>query len=412
MVAENRMHEPIATNCRTLADLPRSRVAFDVETPTAVVKRAFDESIDLPGAILVDGEQLFGAISRDALYRHLARPFCLELFLGHPIRSFYEVWCKDVLRLESQCTIHLAAEKALSRSHEMAYEPVLVEDDDGELGLVDVHTILIAQSQLLKLSKEIEAQKEAAEKANRSKSEFLANISHELRTPLHGILSYSQFGLKDVEEVERAELREYFQCIDQSADTLLMLVNDLLDLAKLEAGRMTFDLAPHNLNDLLVAVVDEFRSVCSRQRLTIHLRTSGDASMMLLDGHRIKQVLRNLLANAVKFSPTEDSAVYVAARRVGDTALVSVRDEGPGVPTNEMEAIFDKFMQSSNTNSGSGGTGLGLAICREIVVGHDGRIWVENSQGGGSVFYVELPIRSAATWTADETTEEESLLCR
>jgi signal transduction histidine kinase len=114
----------------------------------------------------------------------------------------------------------------------------------------------------------------------------------------------------------------------------------------------------------------------------------------MLDPDRIKQVIRNLLSNAVKFSPPQ-GAVHVRARRVANAVLVSVRDEGPGIPPDELEKVFDKFIQSSKTKSGSGGTGLGLAICREIVAGHHGRIWAENNAAAGCIFYCELPLAAA-----------------
>ena len=153
------------------------------------------------------------------------------------------MWCGDVLRLEADCTINRAAELALARPHEQAFEPILV-DYGGRVGLLDTQVLLVAQAQLLSLSRLVEEQRDAAETANRSKSEFLANISHELRTPLHGILSYAKFGLNEAATAERSELHEFFQNVDHCAENLLHLVNDLLDLSKMEAGRMSFRVSP------------------------------------------------------------------------------------------------------------------------------------------------------------------------
>ncbi len=232
--------------------------------------------------------------------------------------------------------------------------------------------------------------KEAAEAADQAKSRFLANISHELRTPLHGILSYTRFGLNEVATAEREELRGFFGNVDHCANNLLCLVNDLLDLSKLESGRMAFESRHAELGQLVEMVVDEFKSMCAEHKVTICHRMPEEAMTATVDPNRIQQVVRNLLSNAVKFSPV-DGTIFVELRRVGKNFLLSVRDEGPGILPEELETVFDRFIQSSKTMSNKGGTGLGLAICREIVNWHQGRIWAENNDTTGCVFYCELP---------------------
>ena len=389
----------------TLADLPTHAVALEDDIPTEQVKAEFDKHPDLPGAILLQQGQLQGFVSRDSLFRHLSGPFCRELFLRKPIREFFDTWHSDILRLEADCSIHRAAELALARPHEEAYDPILVDYGSGRLGLLDIHALLIAQSQLLSLSKVIEEQRDAAEAANRSKSEFLANISHELRTPLHGILSYARFGEKEAADGDRGELHEFFQNVGQSAETLLRLVNDLLDLSKLEAGRMTYEFQPASVDDLVAVVVDEFKSLCAKQQLSICYTPPEEETTNAVDAERFKQVIRNLLSNAVKFSPPQGT-VNVRLRRLPKSLLISIRDEGPGIPADELELVFDKFVQSSKTKSGSGGTGLGLPICREIVAGHHGRIWAENNAGAGCIFYCELPLVEPEPVAGDDSPEE------
>jgi signal transduction histidine kinase len=238
---------------------------------------------------------------------------------------------------------------------------------------------------------DLQQAKEAAETANRIKSEFLANMSHELRTPLHGILSFAGFGMKKATIVEPEKLRDYFVKIDQSGRVLLALLNDLLDLTKLEAGRMSMERQPVDLDVRLARVVDEFSSLTSERRLRVRYVTPACKTEVCLDPTRVMQVVRNLLGNAVKFSPP-GGTTEVGIRRGERSVVVFVRDQGMGIPEDELETVFDKFIQSSKTKTGAGGTGLGLAICREIITAHQGRIWAENVPEGGALFSFELPL--------------------
>jgi len=235
--AERTMSPEVDTR---LKELPIHFAEVDIDTLTDEVRRMFEQRADLPGVCLVENGEHLGIISRQMLFQNMSKQFYPELYLFRPIMRFFRKTCQDVLRLKSNCSIHRAVELALSRPLRIAYEPILVEFDDGRCGLLDIHTLLMAQSQAMKLAKAIHEQKEAAEAANLAKTEFLANISHELRTPLHGISSYSRFGIEEAMSADRDELLDYFSRIDQCSETLLRLVNDLLDLAKLESGRIEF----------------------------------------------------------------------------------------------------------------------------------------------------------------------------
>jgi len=229
-----------------------------------------------------------------------------------------------------------------------------------------------------------------AQAANHAKGEFLANMSHELRTPLHGILSFASFGLKKGRDVPIESLLEYFQLIYNSGQSLLALVNNLLDLAKLESGKIHLDLEEVDLGALIVGTTDEFRSQVSERKITIECRLPDEKAIVFVDRARMQQVVRNLLSNAIKFSSDGGHIEVCVVRRPGRVTL-AVRDHGVGIPPAELGSVFDKFVQSSKTRTSAGGTGLGLAICREIITAHRGTICAANAPDGGAVLSLTIP---------------------
>lgn len=245
--------------------------------------------------------------------------------------------------------------------------------------------------------------KEAAERASEAKSLFLANMSHELRTPMHGVLSFAKLGESRASIAPSEKLRDYFGRIHASGERLMALLNDLLDLSKFEAGHMQVELRPLDLGEVVAEVLHEYEAWIAVKRLQVTLEVAPELPLVRADHARMGQVLRNLLSNAVKFTP-EASTIVVhlgeghmpRGRRASDTGELRtvdlrVADQGPGIPADELESVFEKFVQSSATRTGAGGTGLGLAICREIVFAHRGRIFAHNLAPGGAEFVVQLP---------------------
>ena len=247
--------------------------------------------------------------------------------------------------------------------------------------------------------------KEAAEMSNQAKSSFLANMSHELRTPMHAILSFSDLGLSRNETASREKLNSYFSNIHESGKRLLSLLNDLLDLSKLEAGRMEFSIQQNDLQSVLDTCSSELEAKLAERNLHLEIEMPQNTGPALFDPVRIGQVVTNLLSNAIKFSP-EGGLIRILVSRdtlkigkrendTGDSPAlrVAVIDQGIGIPEDELESIFDKFIQSSKTKSGAGGTGLGLAICKEIIEGHNGVIWAESPKGAGATLAFVIPAK-------------------
>jgi PAS domain S-box-containing protein len=237
--------------------------------------------------------------------------------------------------------------------------------------------------------------KEQAESANRTKSEFLANMSHELRTPLHAILSFSRFGEKKIHTADSAELCKYFKQIETSAQRLLPLINSLLDLSKLEAGKMNYDIIHGSILDEFLTAADEISPMAAHKNVGIVIDRRYSETRVHYDRKKLSQVIRNLLSNAVKFCDDNTSITISFAITTGMNLkkhlCTTIANTGIGIPENELETIFDKFAQSSKTKTGAGGTGLGLAICRQIIRGLRGRIWAETSNSSQTLFHFTLP---------------------
>ncbi len=237
---------------------------------------------------------------------------------------------------------------------------------------------------------------QAANQAHQAKSEFLANMSHELRTPMHAIMSFSRLGMERIGQAPPERVGQYFERIRQSAERLVLLINDLLDLSKLEAGRMLLTRECFEVAPLLSKAVRDLESLLPPRALCVELRVETFDTWITGDRVQIERVVHNLLSNAIKFSPDGgliDICVGNAMTPQGDSALrISFSDSGVGIPAGELEDIFEKFVQSSATKTGAGGTGLGLAISREIIVAHHGTIAASNNPGGGATFTVTLPI--------------------
>jgi len=229
--------------------------------------------------------------------------------------------------------------------------------------------------------------------ANKLKSEFLANMTHEVRTPLNAILGFAQLLYeKPGADVEKS--RRYAQNIIASGRSLLNLINDLLDLAKAEAGRMELHVEKTSIGHLCQALVDFFTPMADEKRLALTLAVDDNVPVVYTDPGKVRQVLYNYLSNAIKFTPA-GGRIHVAARLLSEhTVRMAVADTGPGIAKEHHEAIFEKFRQvdGSITRQGNG-TGLGLAICHELSVLLAGAVSVDSEPGRGATFYLDLPLR-------------------
>jgi GAF domain-containing protein len=274
---------------------------------------------------------------------------------------------------------------------------VLLRQSPGEFDdrVVNLLTALASQSKVAienaRLFSEIEDKGRQIEAANRHKSEFLANMSHELRTPLNAIIGFSEVLLDPSLEVTKEEQSQFLTDVLSSGKHLLGLINEVLDLAKIEAGKMELQIEPALLSDILDAVQNTMRSLAVKKGIDLRVESDELPEPFPMDGARIKQVLLNLVGNAVKFTP-EGGRVWVRARSKDAAVCVEVGDTGPGIPAEDQERIFLEFQQAGSDAGKPQGTGLGLALAKKFVEMHGGKIWLESEVGKGSRFFFRLPI--------------------
>jgi signal transduction histidine kinase len=258
-------------------------------------------------------------------------------------------------------------------------------DNRDELGALAVNVNRM-NDELRHLYNELEA-------ASRHKSEFLANMSHELRTPLNAIIGFSQVLRERMVGDLNEKQEEYLDDVVSSGNHLLSLINDVLDLSKVEAGQVELEVAPFSLREALERGVVTVRERAREEGVEVMLSPDPQVDVVEGDERRIRQVIFNLLANAVKFTPA-GGKVDVASARLDGEVRVSVVDTGPGIAPHDQERIFEEFQQT-DLGAQREGTGLGLALSKKLIELHGGRIWVESEYGKGSTFTFALPLESS-----------------
>lgn len=241
-------------------------------------------------------------------------------------------------------------------------------------------------------AEELQKLNEQLRHASEAKSNFLANMSHELRTPMNAILGFVEMVLDNIYGEVPAHLKEPLTDVQTNGKHLLRLINDVLDLSKIEAGRMELMLAEYSMQDVVETVRSSLQSLALEKGLEFVATVADDIPLVYGDGKRITQCLMNLVGNALKFS--KSGRVSLSAERQGDNVLCRVSDTGIGIPREEMENIFTEFQQLDTAITREySGTGLGLNITKKFVEMHGGRIWVESELGKGSNFFFSIPVR-------------------
>ena len=241
------------------------------------------------------------------------------------------------------------------------------------------------------MERELRRAKDAAETANLAKSHLLGNMGHELRTPLNAILGYTELIRDNIYGNVPEKIRDVLQRVEKNGRHLLSLINEVLDIARMETGRLTLSLRDYSMGEVAQTVATSFESGAAEKHLALKVTVVPDLPRGYGDQRRLTQALRNLVGNAIKF--TEAGEVQLDVRASDGAFQVSVADTGPGIAAADQQRIFEAFGQIDTSKTRKGGAGLGLSVAKRIVELHSGRIWVESTPGKGSTFRFTVPIR-------------------
>jgi signal transduction histidine kinase/response regulator RpfG family c-di-GMP phosphodiesterase len=250
-----------------------------------------------------------------------------------------------------------------------------------------------AGEKLLDRERSLSLYKEELESVNQLKSNFMSIVSHELRTPLTSIKAYTETLLDNIETMKRQTIQEFLTVMDEENERLIKLVDNILNYSKMESGNLKVEKISCNLNVLIGEVQESLAKKTESGNVNVEIRMPKRAVMVDADTELIRQLLLNLMSNAVKFTPS-GGKVTVLLEEEASAARIVVQDTGKGIPEDQLEKIFERFHQVDTSNTREhGGSGLGLAICKNIVEWHDGKIWVENVKEAGAKFVVMLPMK-------------------
>ncbi|HEX3987102.1 MAG TPA: PAS domain S-box protein [Acidobacteriaceae bacterium] len=365
--------------------------------PDAIVEVSADGNVVLVNRV---AEQMFG-YSRDDLVGQ-----SVDLLVPDVVRQHHRSYRDGYLEhprtrpMGSGLELHGRRRDGSLFPVEISLSPILTEGGMHVTAVIrDVTERKRAEQEVRRLqlqyTGELEARNREIERANRLKSEFLASMSHELRTPLHTIIGFSELLQEGGEGALNQAQSRFLEHIRRDSEHLLELINDVLDLSKVEAGQLVLKQENYTLARSLGEALDAIRPSAADKGIRIEEHGTGDL-LVTADPLRVKEMLYNLLSNAVKFTP-EGGRVWLESMEDGSFARVTVGDTGIGIPFDEQENIFDKFYQVGNTTRGvREGTGLGLSITKELVQMHGGWMEVESAPGEGSRFTFRLPLADAA----------------
>jgi signal transduction histidine kinase len=374
---------------------------------TAMVLRLDDDMLHL--AALTSTTPVAGEAVEDAVRANFPRRLSGAGVIEHVVQTRRPYVIADLER-DALVTDHIRRTAPIRGFRSMLFVPMLRDtaiigliivtsrmpggfrDDEVDLLRTFAEQAVIA-IESVRLFNETRDKTRQLEAANRHKDEFLASVSHELRTPLNAVIGFSEVLLERMFGDLNGKQEEYLGDILASGRHLLSLINDILDLAKIEAGRMELAVERFDVAQAIDSTVALVRERATKKSLVLDARIPPDLGEIEADMRKVKQVLINLLGNAVKFTP-DGGRIGIQARRLADTVEIAVADTGIGIAAEDQQAVFEEFRQVGDAKQRREGTGLGLALARRFVELHGGRIWVESKMGAGSTFTFTVPVET------------------
>jgi signal transduction histidine kinase len=393
----------------TVEELPYYSIQVGEETLGSEVARLFEENKALPGVIVGSGDRL-NLIARGQFYQRLGRLYGVEIYLPRAIGFFLESVSEPALIFPHITTIQGAVVACLARG-ENVYDPFLVRVPQEEPRMVTFLSLILKQTELLSVAQvEAQAQKSVAIAANQSKSEFLAVMSHELRTPLTAIIGYGEILLEDAAAGEHADTVSRARNIVDAGLHLLEMINGILDLAKVEAGKTELTLELFSMSEFLEHLTGTLIPLLARNNNEFRLITEKGLGEMFSDQIKLKQCLLNLLGNASKFTKNGLISLRVDRESYGGRfwGVFEISDTGIGMTDEQMEKLFEPFYQADSSISRRfGGTGLGLSLTKRFCEMLGGTLSVSSVVNQGSTFTMRLPMdrERAAEKAAERKTQ-------
>jgi signal transduction histidine kinase/CheY-like chemotaxis protein len=353
----------------------------------------------LPVAVIIAGLQLGAGASFATAVALSASLFCLlprALFLGPVLPGVGLLWAAALVSWLSSRNLYTTLLWALHGQQRANELVVRLRERQGELNRT-LAALTEASRRLERTNQELAVARERAEEARVLKEHFVANVSHELRTPLNLIVGFSEIMYLEPESYEGVrwtpELQSDIGELYRASCHLQALVSDILDLSRIDAARLPMYRELGDVQAVVAEALETIRPLLRQKGLTSALEIPLPVPQVLLDRTRIRQVMLNLLNNAARY--TDEGGITVRVEQVGDAVVVSVRDTGVGIPADKLQAVFERFEQVDSSPRRRGGAGLGLALSRQLVELHGGRMWAESEPGVGSTFYFSLPVPGA-----------------